>query len=133
MAVFPFELVSPENLVFSGDVQQVVVPGSEGDFAVGAGHAKLISSLRPGLIVITDAAGQVSRLYVRGGFADVSGTGMTILAERAVPAAEMTDGVFEAELKAAQADVAAAASDAARMRAAERLAQVGDVRKALAA
>jgi F-type H+-transporting ATPase subunit epsilon len=133
MAAFPFELVSPEKLIFSGEVHQVVVPGTEGDFAVGAGHEKLISALRPGLIVVTDATGQVSRLYVRGGFADVSGTGLTILAERAIPAAEMSDAVFDAEIKATEAEVAAAATDADRIRAAERLAQVGDARRAIAA
>ncbi len=133
MAVFPFELVSPEKLVFSGDVQQVVIPGTEGDFAVGAGHERVISALRPGLIVVTDAAGQVSRLYVRGGFADVSGTGLTILAERAVPAAEMNDAAFEIEIKVTEAEVSAATTDADKIRASLRLAQVGDARRAVAA
>jgi F-type H+-transporting ATPase subunit epsilon len=71
MATFTFELVSPERLLFSGQVQQVVVPGTEGDFAVLKDHAPVMSTLRPGVAVITDDAGKTQRLFVRGGFAEV--------------------------------------------------------------
>ena len=72
MATFNFELVSPEKLLFTGPVEQVVVPGTEGDFAVLKDHAPVMSALRPGVIVITDDKHEVQRLFVRGGFADVS-------------------------------------------------------------
>ena len=81
MATFPFELVSPEKLLISTEVEQVVVPGTEGDFAVLKDHAPFMSTLRPGVVVVTEASTEVQRLFVRGGFADVSPRGLTILAE----------------------------------------------------
>ncbi|MGL4445434.1 MAG: ATP synthase F1 subunit epsilon, partial [Alsobacter sp.] len=89
MATFNFELVSPERLLFSGEVEQVVVPGMEGDFAVLKGHAPMMSTLRPGVAVITDGKGAAQRLVVRGVFAEVSGGGLTILAEQALPVEEI--------------------------------------------
>ena len=101
MAGFAFELVSPEKLLFSGDVEQVVIPGTEGDFAVLKDHAPVISALRPGVLSYKDAKGDKQALFVRGGFADVSAEGLIVLAELAVPVAEMNDGLFEAEVKLA--------------------------------
>ena len=81
-----FSLVSPERELFSGEVDQVDAPGSEGDFGVLAGHAPFMTTLREGRIVVHD--GGTRRAYeVRGGFADVSPQGLTILAESAVEAA----------------------------------------------
>jgi len=130
MATFNFELVSPERLLFSGEVEQVVVPGTEGDFAVLKDHAPVMSTLRPGVAVITDGKGGTQRLFVRGGFAEVSAAGLTILAEQAVPVEEITDEVIGAEVKAAEREFAAAASDEARRVAAEKLAQLLEVRDA---
>ena len=62
MATFNFELVSPERLLFSGPVQQVVVPGTEGDFAVLKDHAPVMATLRPGVAVVTDEKGATQRL-----------------------------------------------------------------------
>ena len=78
-----FHLVSPERELFSGPVDQVVVPGSEGDFAVLPKHAPVMSAIRPGAITVTDG-GAVRKIFVLGGFADVTPDGLTILAEEAI-------------------------------------------------
>jgi F-type H+-transporting ATPase subunit epsilon len=85
-----FELVSPAKLLFSGDVDSVVIPGSEGEMTILPQHAPLLTSLRPGVVVVTSATG-AQRMFVRGGFAEVNPKGLTLLAERAIPEAEMTD------------------------------------------
>ena len=80
MANFHFELVSPEKLVFSGDVEQVDVPGVEGDFGVMAGHAPTVSTLRPGILTVHGTGG-AQKIVVLGGFAEVSAEGLTVLAD----------------------------------------------------
>ena len=83
MATFHFDLVSPEKLLFSGEVDQVDVPGSEGDFGVLAGHAPIVSALRPGIMIV-HVGGQAQRMIVLGGFAEVSADGkLTVLADLA--------------------------------------------------
>jgi F-type H+-transporting ATPase subunit epsilon len=129
MATFPFELVSPEKLLISAQVEQVDVPGSEGDFAVLKDHAPFMSTMRPGIVVVKDASGGTQRLFVRGGFADVSPRGLTILAEQAVPVEEVTDDVVAAEIKAAEAEFAGAGDDEARRVAAEKLSQLVALRE----
>jgi F-type H+-transporting ATPase subunit epsilon len=83
-AMLHFELVSPEKLVFSGDVEQVDVPGADGEFGVLAGHAPLVALLKPGILVMHEA-GQQKQFVVFGGFAEVTPQGLTILAEYATP------------------------------------------------
>lgn len=80
MATFKFELVSPEKLLFSGDVTQVDVPGIEGDFGVLAGHAPMVANLRPGILTV-HGAGEPKKIVVLGGFAEVSAAGLTIVAD----------------------------------------------------
>ena len=80
MATFHFELVSPQKIAFSGEVDQVDVPGAEGDFGVLAGHAPLIALIRPGIMTVT-AGGEQSQLVVLGGFAEVGPGGLTVLAD----------------------------------------------------
>jgi F-type H+-transporting ATPase subunit epsilon len=80
MASFHFELVSPEKLVFSGEVEQVDVPGIEGDFGVLAGHAPFVTTLRPGILTVYATGGE-QKIVVLGGFAEVSAEGLTVLAE----------------------------------------------------
>jgi F-type H+-transporting ATPase subunit epsilon len=80
MATFHFELVSPDRISFSGEVDQVDVPGAEGDFGVLAGHAPLIALIRPGIMTVT-AGGEQSQLVVLGGFAEVGPGGLTVLAD----------------------------------------------------
>jgi F-type H+-transporting ATPase subunit epsilon len=129
MATFPFELVSPEKLLISAEVQQVDVPGSEGDFAVLKDHAPFMSSLRPGVVVVTEAGGGKQRYFVRGGFADVSPKGLTILAEQAIPVEEITDEIISAEIKQAEAQFEAAPDDEARRVASEKVAQLVELRQ----
>jgi len=82
MATLHFELVSPEKLVFSGEVEQVDVPGAEGDFGVLAGHAPMVTTLRPGVLTVKAAGGE-QKIVVLGGFAEVSASGLTVLADTA--------------------------------------------------
>ena len=89
MPTFPFELVSPEKLLFTGDVEAVVVPGTEGEFTVLKDHAPVMSVLKPGIVEIDATGTAKTRLFVRGGFADVSPKGLTILAEYAIPLDEL--------------------------------------------
>jgi F-type H+-transporting ATPase subunit epsilon len=83
-----FELVSPEKLVFSGEVEQVDVPGAEGDFGVLAGHAPMVTTLRPGILTMHGAGG-AQKIVVLGGFAEVSAAGLTVLAD----VAEAVEGI----------------------------------------
>lgn len=88
MATFHFELVSPEKLLFSGDVEQVDVPGAEGDFGVLAGHAPFVSTLRPGILTVYGPGGE-QKIVVLGGFAEISAAGLTVLADVAEKAADI--------------------------------------------
>jgi F-type H+-transporting ATPase subunit epsilon len=83
-----FELVSPEKLVFSGEVQQVDLPGAEGDFGVLEGHAPTVATLRPGILTVHGAGG-AQQMVVLGGLAEVSESGLTVLAELAETVADM--------------------------------------------
>ena len=130
MAAFHFELVSPERLLFSGDVEAVAVPGTEGQFTVMKGHAATMSTLKPGIVEV-DRGSSKQRLFVRGGFADVSSTGLTILAEQAIPVEELDPARIEREIKNAQEDVADATGDEARRMAVEKIAQLQEVKAAL--
>ena len=102
---FQFELVSPERLLMSEPVEQVVVPGSEGYFTVLKGHAPFMSTLKPGVIEV-GRSGQTDRIFVRGGFADVNVSGLTILAEQAIPLAEVDPAALAQDVRNAEEDVA---------------------------
>jgi F-type H+-transporting ATPase subunit epsilon len=82
MASLHFELVSPEKLLFSGEVEQVDVPGAEGDFGVLANHAPMVATLRPGILTVHGADGE-RKIVVLGGFAEVSAQGLIVLADLA--------------------------------------------------
>ena len=114
---FGFELVSPEKLLLSVQAEQVVVPGEAGDFGVLPGHAPVISTLRNGIIEVTDGAGKLERIFVAGGFAEVGGDKLTVLAEEAVPVAQIDRAKTEAALKDAREDVEDARDDHTRARA----------------
>ena len=98
MATFHFELVSPERILFSGEVEQVVVPGTEGEFTVLPGHAPFMTTLKPGVALVVESHGHAKRIVVRGGFADVNETGLTLLAEGADPIEEVTAETIEQEI-----------------------------------
>ena len=115
---FRFELVTPERVALSEDVEQVVVPGMEGEFTVLAGHAPVISALRPGVIEVALPDARRTRIYVRGGFAEIDAQHLTVLAERAFDVEATEPATIADELAAAEAELASAADDAARLTAA---------------
>lgn len=111
---FIFELVTPERQLLAGEAEQVVVPGSEGDFAVLAGHTPFVSTLRPGILDITMTNGR-TRVFVKKGVAEADPARLTVLAQTAVSVDDMTPAMIEAELKAAEADRIEAKDDEARL------------------
>jgi F-type H+-transporting ATPase subunit epsilon len=123
MASFHLDLVSPEKLLFSGEVEQVDVPGSEGDFGVLAGHAPLIATLRPGILTIFREGGSI-RVVVTGGFAEVGPVGLTVLADMAVPVEDFSPSVLAGEIKSTEENAAATKDDARRDKLAHRLDQL---------
>jgi F-type H+-transporting ATPase subunit epsilon len=114
-----FELVSPEKLLLSDDVEMVVVPGAEGDFGVLPGHAPMISTVRPGVIHIFEGGSVKSRIFVAGGFAEVTAERCTVLAEEAVPLDEIDRAGVEKDLQDANEDIRDAGGDAAQVGLAE--------------
>ncbi len=109
-----FELVSPERLLLSEPVEMVVVPGVEGDFGVLPGHAPMISTLRPGVISIYEGGAARTRIFVAGGFAEVTPERCTVLAESAVPLAEIDRAEVEGQIATLEQEVTDALSDQER-------------------
>ena len=130
MATFQFDLVSPEKLLFSGEVTQVDVPGTEGDFGVLAGHAPIVTTLRPGILVIYRDGGEL-RVVVNGGFAEVGPAGLTVLADMAVPVEEFDQAVLAGEIKDTEEDIADATDGWRRDKLANRLDQLKALQAAL--
>ena len=128
---FKFDLVSPERLLLSTEVEQVVVPGSEGEFTVLAYHAPVLTTLRPGVVDILAVGGERARFFVRGGFAEVGPGGLTILAETAVDLTELDPVYLSQSIKDAEEDLQDAATDFARDRAQTKLDQLRQVQGAL--
>lgn len=106
-----FELVSPERLLVSREVEMVVVPGSEGDFGVLPDHAPLISTVRPGTIEIYEGGQVVEQIFVAGGFAEVTGERCTVLADEAIPVKDIDRKAAEAELANLRSELAAMVKD----------------------
>lgn len=127
---FKFELVSPERLLLSAEVEQVMVPGAEGDFTVLPRHAPLLTALRPGLLEI-GAGNDRKRYFVRGGFAEVSPSGLVVLAETAIDLVELDRSVLDAAIKDAEEDVADAKDDGIRDRARTKLDHLRQVQTSL--
>jgi F-type H+-transporting ATPase subunit epsilon len=130
MATFHFELVSPERLLYVGEVSQVDVPGEEGEFGVLAGHAPFIAMLKPGLLTI-HGNGQPRRIVVRGGLAEIGPTGLTVLAEQAVPADEIDAAMIAQAINDCEEDIADADNDMSRDKARARLEQLHTLKSAL--
>ena len=112
---FKFELVSPERILISAEASQVMVPGGDGDFTVLVGHAPVISTLRPGIMEAKLADGKSSRLYVYGGFCEVTPDSLTVLAETAQDVASMDANSISERIKHAEATLAHAVDDDARL------------------
>lgn len=113
-----FELVSPERILLSGDSDEVLLPGSEGDMTILPGHAPVISTLRPGVLDVV-MGGTKSRVFVKSAFAEVGPDRVTVLAEKAYDVAELNPAIVAAELAAAEAELAAAKDDVSRFVASE--------------
>jgi F-type H+-transporting ATPase subunit epsilon len=127
---FQFELVSPERLLMSEPVDSVVVPGTEGYFTVLKDHAPYMSTLKPGVVDVAHG-GQTDRIFVRGGFADINAGGLTILAEQAIPLADVDAADLAQEVQNAQEDVNDAKDPAIKAEAELRLHQLKEVQSAL--
>ena len=125
-----FDLVSPERLLLSEQVDMVNVPGAEGDMGIMGGHAPVMSTLRPGVIGVQVEGQPERRYFVRGGFAEVTPAGLTVLAEHTVPLEELDAEALAREIANAEEDVADAKSDEARERAQEKLDQLKSLREA---
>jgi F-type H+-transporting ATPase subunit epsilon len=112
---FKFELVTPERMLLSEDAAQVVVPGMEGEFTVLVGHAPVVSALRPGVVDATLSDSRKVRVFVKGGFAEVDAERLIVLAERALDLDTTDAAGISVELQAAEAELAAATTDTARL------------------
>jgi len=131
MATFHFDLVSPEKLLFSSDVVQVDIPGIEGDFGVLAGHEPMVTTVRPGVLVIYDAGGEQLRIVVNGGFAEIGPEGLTVLADTAVPIEDFDRAMLADAIKDTEEDVADSKDDWRRDKLARRLEQLRTLQAAL--
>src|SRR4030081_2680687 len=105
MATFHFDLVSPEKLAFSGEVDQVDVPGAEGDFGVLAGHAPVVATIRPGILTVM-AGGTQQKIIVLGGLAEVSAKGLTVLADVATSLQDLDRTAFADQISGMEASLA---------------------------
>jgi F-type H+-transporting ATPase subunit epsilon len=130
MALLHFEFVSPESVLFSGDVDQVDLPGSEGDLGILPGHAPLVTTLRPGIVTII-REGTREPVVVIGGFAEVGPGGLTVLADRAVARADFDLESLAGDIKDAEEDVADCKDDTERDRLARHLDQLRALQSAL--
>lgn len=127
-----FSLVSPAKEMFSGEVDHVIAPGSEGQFGVLPRHAPFMTTLKNGVVEVLRGGKDDMRIFVRGGFADVTPAGLTILAEEAVNLAEADKAAIEAELEETQLELKSlSADDGAHIRLEEHIAYLEDLRAAI--
>lgn len=124
MANFSFELVSPERVLFSGTVAEVVVPGTDGDMTILSSHAPVMTTLRAGVVTLNEGQGAPKRLYVAGGFADVTAAGLTILAELAIAVEDISVEKVSADIRDAEEDLRDAKSDELRDAAQDKIASL---------
>ena len=132
MADLHLEFVSPERVLFSGDVDQVDLPGAEGDMGILANHAPLVTVLRPGIITIY-RGGAREPVVVTGGFAEVGPAGLTVLADRAVARDNFDLATLATEIKDAEEDVSDATDPAERDKLSRHLEQLKALQAALGA
>jgi len=121
---FKFELVSPERLLVSEDVESVVIPGAEGEMTVMAQHAPVMTTIKPGVVTVKPVSGAEERYVVFGGFADIVPAGCTLLAESATPAKDIDRALLARRIEAARADLSEAKDDHSRTKAEEFLHQL---------
>ncbi|WP_420394454.1 ATP synthase F1 subunit epsilon [Acuticoccus sp.] len=128
---FPFEIVSPERLLFSGDVEAVRLPGAEGEFQVMADHAPLLALLGPGIMEVTGGGTSGDRLFIDGGFCDMNGRSCTVLAEAATRVQDLSGTAMDALISEAEEEVSQLESPSDRDDANRRLARLRAVRSTL--
>ena len=121
---FKFELVSPERLLVSAQVESVVIPGAEGEMTVMANHAPVMTTVKPGVVSMRTAAGADERYVVFGGFADILPTGCTLLAESAVAVKDINRADLARRIQEAKEDLADARDDDSRTKAEQFLHQL---------
>jgi F-type H+-transporting ATPase subunit epsilon len=131
MADLHLEFVSPESVLFSGDVDQVDLPGTEGDMGILPGHAPLVTTLRPGIVTIF-REGRREPVVVIGGLAEVSPAGLTVLADKAVARENFDLALLAGEIKDTEEDVADSKTEAERDKLARHLEQLKSLQTALA-
>ena len=128
MATFKFELVSPERILFSGDVVSVIVPSVEGEMTILAGHAPLVAVLKPGIVMLQTDANNGKEFYVSGGIAEVNAESLTILAEQARFIEDVNLAVLDQEIVTAETRLAGSQDEAEQKRLAEQLVQLREFR-----
>lgn len=126
-----FELVSPARLLFSGSVASVTIPGTEGEMGIFPGHAPVLSTLKPGVVTVYKDGGGTERIFVRGGMVEVNPQGLTLLAEVAIPMAELNAEALAKQIKNAEEDLADAKPGEATRKATEALDQLKALKSAL--
>jgi F-type H+-transporting ATPase subunit epsilon len=131
VATMHFELVSPERVLFSGEVEAVLLPATEGDMTVMPGHEPTITTLKAGFVVATDHKNHGERVLVRGGFAEINAAGVTVLAERATPIEELTPASIDREITELQTRRDGTDDDAARRNYDEMIGQLNEARETL--
>ncbi len=118
---FNFELVSPERLLLSESVNEVIIPGTDGEMTVMANHAPVMTTIRPGIVEVRAASGDNNRYVVFGGFADILPEGCTLLAESAVHVDDIDHEALAQRIQNTREDLADAMTDADKSRIAEKL------------
>ena len=131
MAGLHFELVSPARLLFSGDVASVTIPGTEGEMGIYPGHAPILSTLKPGVVTVYKDGGTTDRIFVKGGMVEVNPQGLTLLAEVAIPMAELDAAALAKQIKNAEEDLADAKPGEATRKATETLNQLKELQSAI--
>ncbi|MEO9336339.1 F0F1 ATP synthase subunit epsilon [Mesorhizobium sp. SB112] len=127
---FQFDLVSPERLLVSEQVESVIIPGSEGEMTVLANHAPVMTTIQPGVVTVK-LAGREDRYVVFGGFADILPSGCTLLAESAIAVADINKEDLTSRIQDAREDLADAKDDQSKTKAEEYLAQLTTLERAL--
>ncbi|SDR61507.1 ATP synthase F1 subcomplex epsilon subunit [Rhizobiales bacterium GAS191] len=132
MATFQFELVSPDQLLYSAEVESVVVPGTEGEFTVLPNHAAVVTSLRNGGVILVNGAESSKEFAVFGGIAEVTNSSLTILAERTTPLKDVTTEVLDKDILTAQTYLEAARNEDEKRVLSEKIAQLEEFRHVVA-
>jgi F-type H+-transporting ATPase subunit epsilon len=131
MAGLHFELVSPARLLFSGEVASVTLPGTEGEMGIYPGHSPVLSTLKPGVVTVYKDGGSTDRIFVKGGMVEVNPQGLTLLAEVAIPMAELDAATLAKQIKNAEEDLADAKPGEAQRKATEQLNQLRELQSAI--